>query len=155
MKIDERLVALGLELPAARAPAFAYVPVAVEGGLAWVSGQLPWRADGTLPKGKLGGGVSVEDGKAAARLCVLNGLSVLRHAIGSLDRVRRIVKVVGFVASADGFVEQPAVVDGASGLLGEIFGDAGRHARSAVGVAELPRGVPVEIEFVAAIDVSA
>lgn len=155
MKIDERLAALGLELPAPRAPAFAYVPVAVDGGLAWVSGQLPWRPDGTLPKGKLGGDVAVEDGKAAARLCVLNGLSVLRHAIGSLDRVRRIVKVVGFVASANGFVEQPAVVDGASGLLGEIFGDAGRHARSAVGVAELPRGVPVEIEFVAAIDVSA
>ena len=84
-------------------------------------------------------------------MCVLNGLSVLRETIGSLDRVRRIVKVVGFVASAPGFVEQPAVVDGASNLLGEIFGAAGRHARSAVGVAELPRGVPVEVEFVAAI----
>lgn len=151
MTIDARIAALGLHLPAPRAPAFAYVPVAVDGGLAWVSGQLPWRPDGSLPKGSLGGGISVEDGKAAARLCVLNGLSVLRETIGSLDRVRRIVKVVGFVASAEGFVEQPAVVDGASGLLGEIFGEAGRHARSAVGVAALPRGVPVEVEFVAAI----
>jgi enamine deaminase RidA (YjgF/YER057c/UK114 family) len=151
MTIDARLAELGIALPAPRAPAFAYVPVAFEGGLAWVSGQLPWGADGGLPKGKLGAGISVDEGKAAARLCVLNGLSVLRETIGSLDRVRRIVKVVGFVASASGFVEQPAVIDGASNLLGEIFGAAGRHARSAVGVAELPRGVPVEVEFVAAI----
>lgn len=151
MNIDRRLVELKLALPAPRAPAFAYVPVAVQGDLAWVSGQLPWQPDGTLPKGKLGAEINVEEGKAAARLCVLNGLSVLREAIGSLDRVRRIVKVVGFVASAPGFVEQPAVVDGASTLIAEIFGEVGRHARSAVGVAELPRGVPVEIEFVAAI----
>lgn len=151
MSIDRRLAELKLELPAPRAPAFAYVPVAVHDDLAWVSGQLPWQPDGTLPLGKLGAGFKVEDGKAAARLCVLNGLSVLRESIGSLDRVRRIVKVVGFVASAPGFVEQPAVVDGASTLIAEIFGEAGRHARSAVGVAELPRGVPVEIEFVAAI----
>jgi len=151
MSIDRRLAELKLELPAPRAPAFAYVPVAVAGDLAWVSGQLPWQPDGALPRGKLGAELKVEDGRAAARLCLLNGLSVLRAAIGSLDRVQRIVKVVGFVASAPGFVEQPAVVDGASTLIAEIFGEAGRHARSAVGVAELPRGVPVEIEFVAAI----
>lgn len=151
MKFETRLAELGIVLPAPRAPAFAYVPVAVHGGLAWVSGQLPWEADGSLPKGKLGGGVSVEEGKRAARLCIVNGLSVLKAAIGSLDRVDRIVKVVGFVASAPGFVEQPAVVDGASSLLGEVFGEAGRHARSAIGVAELPRGVPVEVEFVAAV----
>lgn len=150
MTMDRRLAELGLELPAPRAPAFAYVPVAMHGDLAWISGQLPWRPDGTLPRGKLGAEISVEDGKAAARLCVLNGLSVLRATIGSLDRVQRIVKLVGFVASAPGFVEQPAVVDGASTLIAEIFGETGRHARSAVGVAELPRGVPVEIEFVAA-----
>jgi enamine deaminase RidA (YjgF/YER057c/UK114 family) len=151
MSIDRRLAELKLELPAPRAPAFAYVPVAVHGDLAWVSGQLPWQPDGTLARGKLGAELKVEDGKAAARLCVLNGLSVLRESIGALDRVVRIVKVVGFVASAQGFVEQPAVVDGASTLIAEIFGEVGRHARSAVGVAELPRGVPVEIEFVAAI----
>jgi enamine deaminase RidA (YjgF/YER057c/UK114 family) len=152
MTIDSRLAALGIELPAPRAPAFAYVPVAVDGGLAWVSGQLPWRPDGSLPRGRVGEAVTAEEGWAAARLCVLNGLGVLRASIGSLDRVRRIVKVTGFVASAPGFVAQPAVVDGASTLLGEVFGEAGRHARSAVGVAELPRGVPVELEFVAAIE---
>jgi enamine deaminase RidA (YjgF/YER057c/UK114 family) len=151
MNIDARLAALALTLPAPRAPAFAYVPVAVHGDLAWVSGQLPWNTDGSLPKGKLGADLAVEQGRAAARMCVLNGLAVLRETIGSLDRVARIVKVAGFVASAPGFVEQPAVVDGASTLIAEIFGEAGRHARSAVGVAELPRGVPVEIEFVAAL----
>jgi len=151
MSIERRLEELGIALPAPRAPAFSYVPVAVQGGLAWVSGQLPWGPDGALSRGKLGADASVEDGKRAARLCVLNGLSVLKEAIGSLDRVERIVKVVGFVTSASGFVEQPAVVDGASALFGEIFGEAGRHARSAVGVAELPRGAPVEIEFVVAV----
>jgi len=151
MSIERRLEELGIALPAPRAPAFSYVPVAVQGGLAWVSGQLPWGPDGVLSRGKLGADASVEDGKRAARLCVLNGLSVLKEAIGSLDRVERIVKVVGFVTSASGFVEQPAVVDGASALFGEIFGEAGRHARSAVGVAELPRGAPVEIEFVVAV----
>ncbi|MBM3523233.1 MAG: RidA family protein [Alphaproteobacteria bacterium] len=153
MTIDKRLAELGIALPAPRAPAFAYVPVAVHGGLAWVSGQLPWEADGSLSKGKLGVEINVEQGKRAARLCIVNGLSVLKAALGSLDRVERIVKVVGFVASAPGFVEQPAVVDGSSSMLGEIFAEAGRHARSAIGVAELPRGVPVEIEFVAAIRV--
>ena len=108
MTIDSRLAALGIELPAPRAPAFAYVPVAVDGGLAWVSGQLPWRPDGSLPRGRVGEAVTAEEGWAAARLCVLNGLGVLRASIGSLDRVRRIVKVTGFVASAPGFVAQPA-----------------------------------------------
>ena len=151
MSIEKRLAGLGIVLPAPRAPAFSYVPVAVHGDLAWVSGQLPWRGDGSLPQGKLGGGLSVAEGKEAARLCILNGLAVLREAIGSLARVARVVKLVGFVASAQGFVEQPAVVDGASSLVGEVFGEAGRHARSAIGVAELPRGVPVEIEFVVAV----
>lgn len=151
MSIAIRLAELGIVLPAPRAPAFSYVAVAVHGGLAWVSGQLPWEADGGLVKGKLGADASVDQAKRAARLCVINGLSVLNATLGSLDRVERIVKVVGFVASAPGFIEQPAVVDGASTLLGEVFGEAGRHARSAIGVAELPRGVPVEVEFVAAI----
>lgn len=151
MSIASRLAGLRLELPPPRAPAFSYVPVVVEGGLAWVSGQLPWRGDGLAAAGKLGAAVGLETGQSCARLCLLNGLAVLQEALGSLDRVRRIVKLTGFVASAPGFVDQPKVIDAASLLLVEIFGEAGRHARSAVGVAELPRDVPVEIEFVAAI----
>jgi enamine deaminase RidA (YjgF/YER057c/UK114 family) len=151
MSIEQRLIDLGITLPPPRTPAFGYVPVVVEGGLAWVSGQLPWSGDGLLAKGQLGAGIEIETGRAAARCCLLNGLAVLREVLGSLDRVRRMVKVVGFVSSAPGFYDQPAVVDGASQALAEIFGEAGRHARSAVGVAALPRDVPVEIEFVAAI----
>lgn len=152
MSIAARLTELGLALPPSRAPAFAYVPVVVESGLAWVSGQLPWAGDGLRAAGKVGGTVDQATAQACARDCILNGLAVLAEAIGSLDRVRRIVKVVGFVASAPGFNAQPAVIDAASTLLVEIFGERGRHARSAVGVAELPRDVPVEIEFVAALD---
>jgi enamine deaminase RidA (YjgF/YER057c/UK114 family) len=152
MSIAGRLHHLGLALPPPRPPAFAYVPVVVEGGLAWVSGQLPWAGEGLRAAGKVGGAVDQALAKDCARDCVLNGLAVLAEALGSLDRVRRIVKLVGFVASAPGFTAQPAVIDAASTLLVEIFGDRGRHARSAVGVAELPRDVPVEIEFVAAID---
>ena len=149
---EDRLRLLGIELPPPRAPAFGYVPVVVENGLAWVSGQLPWTADGLMGKGRLGEAVDVETGKAIARCCVLNGLSVLREAIGTLDRVKRVVKLVGFVSSAPGFYDQPAVVDGASHAIAEIFGEAGRHARSAVGVAALPRDVPVEIEFVVSVE---
>lgn len=151
MSIEARLTELGVVVPAPKAPAYAYVPVVLNGDLAWVSGQLPWRIDGSLPQGKLGAGVSIEDGREAARLCVLNALSVMRQALGSLDRIARVVKVTGFVASAPGFVEQPSVVDGASSLLLEIFGEQGRHARSAVGMAELPRSAPIEIEFVFAV----
>ena len=152
MSIAARLIELGLVLPPPRAPAYAYVPVVVENGTAWVSGQLPWAGEGLRATGKVGGSVDQATAQRCARDCVLNGLSVLAETIGSLDRVRRIVKVVGFVASAPGFNGQPAVIDAASTLLVEIFGERGRHARSAVGVAELPRDVPVEIEFVAAID---
>jgi enamine deaminase RidA (YjgF/YER057c/UK114 family) len=148
MSIDARLSQLGIQLPPPKAPAYAYVPVACHGDLAWVSGQLPWRTDGSLPQGKLGAGVTVEEGREAARLCVLNALSLLKAQLGSLDRIVRVVKVTGFVASAPGFIDQPSVMDGASSLLLEIFGEAGRHARSAVGMAELPRAVPVEVEFV-------
>ncbi len=148
MSIEARLAQLGIQLPVPKAPAYAYVPVACHGDLAWVSGQLPWRPDGTLPQGKLGAGVSVDEGREAARLCVLNALSLMKAQLGSLDRIARVVKVTGFVASAPGFIEQPAVMDGASSLLLEIFGEAGRHARSAVGMAELPRAVPIEVEFV-------
>jgi enamine deaminase RidA (YjgF/YER057c/UK114 family) len=148
MSIDARLAQLGIQLPPPKAPAYAYVPVACHGDLAWVSGQLPWRTDGSLPQGKLGAGVTVEEGREAARLCVLNALSLLKAQLGSLDHIVRVVKVTGFVASAPGFIDQPSVMDGASSLLLEIFGEAGRHARSAVGMAELPRAVPVEVEFV-------
>jgi enamine deaminase RidA (YjgF/YER057c/UK114 family) len=151
MSIERRLEELGMTLPPPRPPAFGYVPVVVEGGLAWVSGQLPWDGDGLMAKGRLGDAVDVETGRAVARCCLLNGLAVLREALGSLDRVKRVVKVVGFVSSAPGFYEQPAVIDGASRAIAEIFGEAGRHARSAVGVAALPRDVPVEIEFVTSV----
>ena len=124
----------------------------VHGGLVWISGQLPRAADGSLPYlGQLGEEVDVETARKAAELCALQALAALRAAAGSLDRVERAVKVTGFVASAPGFVEQPKVIDAASNLLGKVFGEAGRHARSAVGVAMLPRGVPVEIEFVFAL----
>lgn len=149
--IEARLRELGIVLPEPLRPAFNYVPVVVWDGLAYVSGQLP-RVDGQVPvPGRVGEAVTVEQAQEAARLCVLHGLAVLREALGSLDRVERIVKVTGFVASVPEFHEQPRVVDAASGLLVEIFGEAGRHARSAVGVAALPRNSPVEIEFIVGI----
>jgi enamine deaminase RidA (YjgF/YER057c/UK114 family) len=152
MSHEARLAALGITLPPVTPPAFDYVPAVVHGGLVWISGQLPRAADGSLPiLGRLGDGVSVEDGRRAAELCAIQALAVLRSAAGSLDAVARAIKVVGFVASAPGFVEQPKVVDAASNLLGKVFGEDGRHARSAIGAAMLPRGVPVEIEFVFAL----
>ena len=123
----------------------------VHGGVARTSGQLPRIAGALTCTGVLGDGVSVSDGYAAARVCALNALSVLRVALGSLDRIERVLTVTGYVASAPGFAEQPAVVDGASHVLVEVFGDAGRHTRSAVGVAALPRGGAVEIEVIAAV----
>jgi enamine deaminase RidA (YjgF/YER057c/UK114 family) len=121
--------------------------IVVHGDRARTSGQLPRGHDGNLVHpGVLGAGVSVEEGAEAARWCALNALSVLRADLGSLDRVSRVLTVLGFVASAPGFVQQPAVIDGASRLLAEVFGDAGRHSRSAIGVAALPRGGAVEIE---------
>ena len=146
----KRLQVLGIELPAPREPAFSYSAVVIDNGLAWVSGQLPW-LDGSnslVYSGRLGEHVSVTEGKSCARACILNGLAVLEKTSGSLDNIDRVVKLVGYVASAEDFHEQPAVIDAASNLLVEIFGDAGTHARSAVGVAQLPRGAPVEIELV-------
>jgi len=125
--------------------------VVVHGGTARTSGQLP-RIDGKLTcTGTLGTDVTVAEGAEAARVCALNALSVLRAALGSLDRIERVLTVTGFVASAPGFHEQPAVVDGASAVLYEVFGEAGRHTRSAVGVAALPRGGAVEIEVTVAL----
>jgi enamine deaminase RidA (YjgF/YER057c/UK114 family) len=151
MSVRARLEALGVGLPEPVAPAFQYVPVVVHRGTAWVSGQIPRSGSGVLLTGKVGAEVGAEQARDAARACVLQGLAQLEAMLGSLDRIERVLKVTGFVASAPGFTEQPRVIDGASELLVQIFGEAGRHARSAVGVAELPRGVPVEIEFVVSI----
>ena len=146
--IADRLAALGLEMPALATPAGAYIPAVVSGNLVFTSGQLPF-VSGALPAtGKVGGTVSPEDAKTHAATCVLNALAAVQFAIGSLDRVTRIVKVVGFVASDPSFTGQPGVINGASELLGEIFGDAGVHARSAVGVAVLPLDSPVEVELI-------
>ena len=146
--IDERLAELGITLPAVAAPVAAYIPALVSGNLVFTSGQLPM-VEGVLPAtGKLGAAVSAEEGKELARQCALNALAAVESVIGSLDRVTRIVKLVGFVASDPSFTGQPGVINGASDVLGEIFGDAGVHARSAVGVAVLPLDSPVEVELI-------
>ncbi len=146
--IADRLAALGLELPEPATPAGAYIPAVVSGNLVFTSGQLPFTAGALPATGKVGVDVSAEDAKTYAATCVLNALAAVQFAIGSLDRVTRVVKVVGFVASDPSFTAQPGVINGASELLGEIFGDAGVHARSAVGVAVLPLDSPVEVELV-------
>ena len=148
---EARLVELGIELPDVAAPVAAYIPAVVTGGYVYTSGQLPFSA-GSLPAtGKVGDGdglVPADDAKGYARTCALNALAAVRAEIGSLDRITRIVKLVGFVASDASFTGQPGVINGASDVLGEIFGEAGRHARSAVGVAVLPLDSPVELELV-------
>jgi enamine deaminase RidA (YjgF/YER057c/UK114 family) len=149
--IEERLVALAIRLPEPQKPAFEYVPVAIHGAVAYVSGQLPRVDAQTVITGKLGDDIDLEKGCEAARLCVLHALANLKQTLGSLERIERIVKLTGFVASSPGFIQQPQVIDAASRLLGEIFGERGRHARSAIGVAELPRGAAVEIEMVVAV----
>jgi enamine deaminase RidA (YjgF/YER057c/UK114 family) len=145
----ERLAGLGLTLPPVAAPVAAYVPAVRTGRYVYVSGQVPV-VDGKLPAtGKVGGQVSVADAAGLARTCVLNALAAAAAVAGGLNEITRIVKVTGFVASAPGFNGQPQVVNGASELLIEVFGEAGRHARSAVGVAELPLDAPVEVELIA------
>jgi enamine deaminase RidA (YjgF/YER057c/UK114 family) len=148
MSIEEKLRRMGLELPEPPTPVAAYIPTVRTGNYVYVSGQIP-RVKGEVKfRGHVGGELTVDDGRAAARICALNALAAVKKEIGSLDRVHRIVKVTGFVASAAGFNEQPKVIDGASVLLNELFGDSGRHARSAVGVNELPLGVAVELEMI-------
>ncbi|WP_396905688.1 RidA family protein [Mycolicibacterium phlei] len=147
MSVSARLAELGIELPAVVPPVAAYVPAVRTGNLVYTSGQLPM-VDGTLPAtGKVGAEVTAEQAYGLARTCGLNALAAV-HALVGIDNVVRVVKVVGFVASAPGFGGQPGVVNGASELFGEIFGDAGAHARSAVGVSELPLNAPVEVEIV-------
>jgi enamine deaminase RidA (YjgF/YER057c/UK114 family) len=141
-----RLAELGIRLPAVAAPVAAYVPAVRSGQMVYTSGQLPFVDGGLRRTGKVGGSVDAEDAAHDAKLCALNALAAIDALVG-LDSVARIVRVVGYVASAEGFTGQPRVVNGASELLGRIFGDAGRHARSAVGVAELPLGAPVEVEL--------
>jgi len=146
--IDARLAELGITLPEVSAPAGAYVPAIISGNLVFTAGQLPF-VDGVLPAtGKLGAEVSADDAKVYARTAALNGLAAVASVIGSLDRITRIVKVVGFVSSDPAFTGQPGVINGASEVLGEIFGEAGKHARSAVGVAVLPLNSPVEVELI-------
>lgn len=149
-EIEQRLADLGLTLPAPAAPVAAYVPVVVAGGLAHVSGQLPF-VDGKLVLGRLGENVSVEDGTVAARACGLMILAQLKAALGSLARVERVVKLGAFVSSTDTFTDQPKVANGASELMAAIFGDAGKHARSAVGVPVLPLGAAVEVDAIVAV----
>jgi enamine deaminase RidA (YjgF/YER057c/UK114 family) len=150
--VEDRLAELGRTLPGVAAPVAAYVPAVRSGSYVFTSGQLPM-VDGSLAAtGKVGAEVSAEDAKKHAATCALNALAAIKAEIGDLDRVRRIVKVVGFVASTPDFTGQPGVINGASELLGEVFGDKGVHARSAVGVAVLPLDAPVEVELVVEVD---
>ena len=145
----ERLAAAGLTLPPVTAPAAAYVPAVRTGSYIYVSGQVPVADGKVAATGKVGAEVSAEDAAGLARICALNALAAAANVAGGLDNIGRIVKVVGFVASAPGFNSQPQVINGASGLLIEVLGEDGRHARSAIGVAELPLNVPVEVELIA------
>jgi len=142
-----RLAELGLELPPVVPPVAAYVPAVRTGNHVYVSGQVPVADGKVLATGKVGAEVTPEEAAELARRCALNALAAVDSLVG-LNRVVRVVKVVGFVASAPGFTGQPTVINGASELFGDVFGEAGRHARSAVGVAELPLGVPVEVEAI-------
>src|SRR6476469_8559430 len=150
-EIEARLAASGYRLPEPVAPAYQYVAVVVHGDLAYVSGQIPRAGAEVLMTGKLGAEITLEQGQRAAEACVLQGLAQLKAELGDLGRVARVIKVTGFVASAGGFKQQPQVIDAASSLLTLAFAEFGRHARSAIGVAELPRGVPVEIEMIVAV----
>ncbi len=147
MSASAKLAELGIELPEVVPPLAAYVPAVRAGNLVFTAGQLPMREGSLEQTGKVGAGITPEEGKALARVCALNALAAI-HSLVGIDSVTRVVKVVGFVASAPGFNGQPGIVNGASELLGEVFGDAGAHARSAVGVSELPLGAPVEVELI-------
>jgi enamine deaminase RidA (YjgF/YER057c/UK114 family) len=145
---EERLAALGLDVPAVAKPVAVYVPALRSGNHVYTSGQLPMRDGELILTGKIGGDVTPEQGVECARQCALNAIAAVRAEVGDLSAVKRVVKVVAFVASTPDFTGQPGVANGASELLGEAFGDAGRHTRSAVGVAVLPLDAPVEVELV-------
>jgi enamine deaminase RidA (YjgF/YER057c/UK114 family) len=148
---EERLAALGLQVPEVVPPVASYVSTARTGSLVYTAGQLPIVKGELTATGKVGAEVSAEDAAELARTCALNVIAAIKAEVGELSRVSRIVKVLGFVASAPDFYGQPKVINGASDLLGEVFGDAGKHARSAVGVAALPLNAPVEVEAIAEI----
>lgn len=147
MSVSSKLAELGIELPAVVAPLAAYVPAVRTGNLVYTAGQLPISAGELLATGKVGAEVTGDRAKELARQCGLNALAAV-HSLVGIDSVVKVVKVVGFVASAPGFDGQPGVINGASELFGEVFGEAGAHARSAVGVSELPRNAPVEVEVI-------
>ena len=149
--VDQRLAELGIILPEAAAPVAAYVPAVEQDGLLHISGQISFAEDGSLIKGRLGEDMDLDAGTAAARRCGVMLLAQMKAALGSLDRVARIVKLGVFVNSAPGFTDQPKVANGASELMQQVFGESGRHARSAVGVAVLPLGVAVEVDAIVAV----
>ena len=148
MSANQRISDLGIVLPQVATPAGAYVPAVVSGNLVFTAGQIPLVEGKLAATGKVGKDLSAEQAREIARICALNAVAAVKSVIGDLDRVKKIVKVVGFVASAPDFSQQPAVVNGASELLEQIFGDKGIHARSAVGVAVLPLDAPVEVELI-------
>ena len=148
MSASARLAELGIELPEVVPPVASYVPAVQSGGYVYTAGQLPMVNGEMLAVGKVGSSVTEAQARECARACALNAIAAVVSVVGDIDRIRRIVKVVGFVASEPDFVGQPVVVNGASDILGEIFGDAGVHARSAVGVASLPKDAPVEVEMI-------
>jgi enamine deaminase RidA (YjgF/YER057c/UK114 family) len=148
----ENLARLGYSLPELPPLGGLYLRMKRVGSLAYISGQGPTIGGAALFTGKIGATLTIEQGQEAARACVLNALAVLHDSLGSLERVRNVVKLLGFVASAPGFNDQPQVINGGSQLLIDVFGEAGRHARSAIGTSELPGDIPVEIEFIFEVD---
>ncbi|MDR9362790.1 MAG: RidA family protein [Microbacteriaceae bacterium] len=152
MQFEQKITELGLTLPNVAAPAGSYLPALTSGNLVFTAGQLPIVEGKLVATGKVGSEITLEEATELARKCILNGLAAVKNEIGDLDRIKRIVKIVGFVSSDPSFTQQPQVINGASDLLGEIFGEVGRHARSAVGVAVLPLDAPVEIELIVEFD---
>jgi enamine deaminase RidA (YjgF/YER057c/UK114 family) len=150
--IEQKLEELGIKIPEAPKPLAAYIPATIVGNLVYTAGQLPIVESKLIIEGKLGRDLSTDNGIKAAEICAINCLSAIKSAIGNLNKIRRIVKVTVFVNSAEGFTQQPQVANGASELLVNIFGEAGKHVRSAVGVNELPINAPVEIEMIAEIE---
>ena len=148
MNVESRLAELGLELPEVATPAGAYVPAVISGNLVFTAGQIPLVDGKLMAEGRLGAEISAEEGKEIAQRCALNAIAAVKSVLGDLERVKKVIKVVGFVASTSDFTAQPGVVNGASELLQAAFGDRGIHARSAVGVAVLPLNSPVEVELI-------
>ncbi len=150
-RVEDRLREIGIEISPPPAPQGAYQPAVISGNLIFISGQLPIKEGRLLYRGKVGSDVSIEEGMDAARLAAINSISVMKGELGDLGRIKRIVKLTGYVSSAPGFDMQAKVINGASQFFYDVFGDTGRHARAAVGVYELPLGAPVEIEVIAEI----